>query len=99
MPLAFRNLAIAEQRDKQWYSLVRGGGWDHPKATFTPGDYVLLKQQTKNCLLSPARPYILRVVELRPSGVAVLEGRDATQCQRQVKDIAHSPLPILDPKL
>ena len=26
MPLAFRNLAIAQQRDKERYQLVRGGG-------------------------------------------------------------------------
>ena len=60
MPLAFCNLAIAQQRDKKRYSLVRGGGWDRPKATFKPGDYVLLKQQTKNCLLPSTRPHILR---------------------------------------
>ena len=90
---------IAQQRDKERYSLVRGGGWDRPKATFKPRDYVLLKQQTKNCLLPPARPHILRVVELRSSGVVMLERRDAARCQRQVKDIAHSPLPILDASL
>ena len=71
---------------------MRGGGSDRPKATFKP-------KETKNCLLPPARPHVLRVVEPRPSGVAVLEGRDAARCQRQVKDIAHSSLPILDPEL
>ena len=99
MPLAFRNLAIAQQRDKERYSLVRGKGWDRPKAKFQPSDYVLLKQHTKNCMLPLARPHILRVVELRPSGVAVLEGRGAARCQRQVKDIAHNPIPILDHNL
>ena len=34
MPLAMRNLAIAQQRDKERYKLVRGGGWDILKATF-----------------------------------------------------------------
>ena len=38
MPLAMRNLAIAQQRDKERYRLVRGGSWDKPKATFEPGD-------------------------------------------------------------
>ena len=99
MPLAFRNLAIAQQRDIERYRLVRGGGWDRPKANFQPGDYVLLRQKKLDCLQPPARPHILRVVELRPSGVVVLEGSDATRVQRQVKDIAHSPLPILDPSL
>ena len=99
MPLAFRNVAIAQQRDIGRYRLVRGGGWDRPKASFQPGDYVLLKQKKKDCLQLPARPHILRVVELRPSGVVVLEGSNAARVQQHVMDIAHSPLPILDPSL
>ena len=78
---------------------MRGGCWDRPKATFQPGDYKLLKQKKKDCPQAPARPHILRVVELRPSGVVVLEGSDAARVHRQVKDIADSPLPILDPSL
>ena len=74
MPLAMRNLAIAQHRDKERYRLVRGGGWDHPKATFKPGDYVLLRQVPEDTLDVPTRPHILRVVEIKPSGVAVLEG-------------------------
>ena len=50
MLLAMRNLAIAQQRDKERYKLVRGGGWDCPKASFKPGDYMLLKQKTKHTL-------------------------------------------------
>ena len=99
MPLAFRNRAIAQQRDIERYRLVRGGGWDRPKANFQPGDYVLLKQQKKDYLRPLMRPHILRVVELRPSRVVVLEGSDAARVHRHVKDIAHSPLPILDPSL
>ena len=82
MPLAFCNLAIAQQRDRERHQLVRGGGWDRPKANFQPGDYVLLKQKQKNCLQPPARPHILRIVELRPSGIVILEGSDATRTQR-----------------
>ena len=78
---------------------MRGGGWDRPKASFQPGDYVLLRQKKKDCLQPRARPPILRVVELRPSGVVVLEGSDAPRVQCQIKDISHSSLPILDPSL
>ena len=99
MPLAMRNLAIAQQRDKERYRLVRGGGWDRPKATFMPGDYVMLKQQTDSTLDAPARPHILRVVEIKQSGVALLEGSDAARIEEQQKNIAHCPLPILDTKL
>ena len=96
MPLAMRNLAIAQQRDKERYRLVRGGGWDRPKASFNPGDYVMLKQKTDNTLGAPARPHVLRVVEIKASGVALLEGSDAARIEEQQKNIAHCPLPILD---
>ena len=92
-----RNLAIAQQRDKERYRLVRGGGWDRPKASFKAGDYVLLKQKRKNTLDVPARPHILRVVEVKSSGVAVSEGSDAARIEEQIKNLAHNPLPILDP--
>ena len=74
MPLAMRNLAIAQQRDKERYRLVRGGGWDRPKATFMPGVYVLLKPPTSSTLDDPARPHILRVVETKKSGVGSWRG-------------------------
>ena len=57
MPLAMRNLAIAQQRDKERYRLVRGGGWDRPKATFQPGDYVMIRQVTKNTLQAACAAY------------------------------------------
>ena len=53
MPLAMRNLAIAQQRDVERYRSVRGQGWDRPKVSFIPGDYVLLKQETKHSLKPP----------------------------------------------
>ena len=55
MPLAMRNIAIAQQRDIERYKRVRGGGWDRPKAKFEPGDYVMLKQ-AKHALEPIARP-------------------------------------------
>ena len=96
MPLAMRNLAIAQQQDKERYRLVRGGGWDGPKATFKPGDYVMIRQVTKNTLQAPSRPHVLRIVELKDSGVVVMEGSDAARWEEQVKNFAHCPLPILD---
>ena len=46
-PLAMRNLAIAKQKDMERYRLMRGGGWDRPKASFKPGDYVMVHQRKK----------------------------------------------------
>ena len=99
MPLAMRNLAIAQQRQKERYSLVRGGEWAKPKASFSVGDYVMVKRETKNTLQAPAHPHVLRIVELRASGVVILEGSDAARCTKQMKDVAHCPLPILDTTL
>ena len=89
MPLAMRNLAIAQQRQKERYSLVRGGEWAKPKASYAVGDYVMVKRETKNTMQAPAHPHVLRIVELRASGIVILEGSDAARCTKQMKDVAH----------
>ena len=43
-----------------------------------------------------ARPHVLRIVEIRPSGGVVMEGSDVARREEQIKNIAHCPLPILD---
>ena len=53
--------------------------------SFNPDDYVMLKQQTDNNLDAPARPHVLRVVEIKASGVAVLEGVDAARIEEHQK--------------
>ena len=79
-PLAMRNLAIAQQRDKERYSLVRGGSWAQPETAFELEDYVLVKGEKPNTLEAPAYPHVPCIVELRPSGIVVLEGSDAARC-------------------
>ena len=96
MPLAMRNIAIAQQRDIERYKRVRGGGWDCPKAKFEPGDYVMLKQAKHTALEPIARPHVLRIVKIWPSGAVVMEGSDTARSEEQIKNIAHCPLPILD---
>ena len=99
MPLTFRNLAIAQERDVERYKLVRGGGWDRPKAKFKVGDFVLLKLPTASSLEVNTRPHILRIVELRDSGMVVRGGRDGTTMQEQVKHIAHCTVPVGDKRV
>ena len=99
MPLAMRNLAIAQQRDVERYRLVRGGGWDRPKASFSPGDYVMIRQKRDGTLDVHSRPHVLRVVEVKPSGVVLMEGSDAQRREEQAKNVAHCPLPILDTRM
>ena len=62
MPVAMRNLAIEQQRDVEQYRHACGGGWDRPKASFSPGDYVLLKQEKKHTLEPPAYPHVPRIL-------------------------------------
>ena len=57
---------------------------------------MLLKQKTDNTLYAPARPHVLRVVDMRPIDVAVLEGSDVARIEEHQKNIDHWPLPILD---
>ena len=55
--------------------------------------------KTKNTLQAPSYPHVLPIVELRASGVVILEGSNAATCTRQMKDVAHCPLPILNTTL
>ena len=73
----------------------RGVGWDRPKASFFPGDFVLIKQHRQHMLDVPTRPHILRVVEVKPSGVLKLQGQDAQLWTEQAKNVAHCPLTIV----
>ena len=50
MPLAMRNLAIAQERDKMRFRFVRGGSYIKPKAEFQVGEYALVKQSKENSM-------------------------------------------------
>ena len=63
------------------------------------GDYVMVKRETKNTFQAPAHPHVLRIVGLRASGIVILEGSDTARCTKQMKDVAHCPLTILDTAL
>ena len=91
MPLAMRNLAIAQQRDIERYRRVRGGGWDRPKASFAPVNYFVIQMKKPNTLEAPARPHVLRIVEIKSSKAVVMEGNDAARREEQIKNIAHCP--------
>ena len=41
-------------------------------------------------------PHVLKVIEIKPLGVAVLKGSDVVRIEVHIKNIAHNPLPILD---
>ena len=99
MPLAMRNLAIAQQRDQERFRHVRGGGYDRPKAKFEVGQFVMVKQKKKHTLQPSVRPHILRIVNIKSTGVVVLQGSDGTTVDHQVTQLAHCSVPIADTKL
>ena len=96
MPLALRNLAIAQQRDKERFRQVEGGGYERPKALFVAGGFVMLKQAKDHTLQPSVRPLILRIVDLRGSGVVVAQGGDGATITHQVSQLAHCRVPISD---
>ena len=57
---------------------------------------MLLKQKKKNTLDPPVTPQVLCVIELRKSGVAILQGSDATTISHQVSKLAHCSVPVID---
>ena len=94
-----RNLAIAQERDKMRFRFVRGGSYIKPKAEFKVGEYVLVKQSKIDTLQPSIYPHILRVMEIRGSGVIVLQGRDGETVTRQVAQLAHCSVPVADRKI
>ena len=78
---------------------MRGGSWHKPKAAFEVGDYVMVRREIKHTMQVKVHPHVLRIVELRPSGIVVLEGSDAARITKLMKDLAHCNLPIEDTRL
>ena len=59
----------------------------------------MIRQVKDITLEAPARPHVLRIVEIKPSGVVLMEGSDAACREEHIKNKAHCPLPILDTKM
>ncbi len=92
-PMALDNLTIAQHRDQRRYLQTRAPDYEPKQRLFQPGQYVYLQQLNRSNTLQPrARTVILRVVQLKPSGVLMLQGR----CGRTVDiHMSHcAPCPI-----
>ena len=97
MIIAGGNLATAQHRDRLRYARLRGGGFDPKVRKFEVGDYVYYRNTTaRTSLDAVARPEILRVSEVRPSGVVELEGRCGTKITAHITHVAPCHLPIAD---
>ena len=97
MTIAGGNLLTAQHRDKLRYAALRTGGMSPVLRRFEVGDYVYYRNTTaRTSLEATARPDIYRVIEARPSGVLVLEGKCGTTITAHVSHCAPCHLPIAD---
>ena len=102
IPIAGRNLLIAQHRDTKRYAKLRSGGYLPSVIKFVAGQFVYVR--TNDALHKRARPEILRVVDVRPSGVLVLMGQcgntiavnavNCSPCHLPIKD--QDKLPVVD---
>ncbi|PNH10576.1 Retrovirus-related Pol polyprotein from transposon [Tetrabaena socialis] len=98
------NLLIAQHRDTLRYARMRGGASVPRLRRFEMGDYVYYRNTSaRTSLDAQARPQVLRVVEVRPTGVLLLEGKCGSTMTAHVSHCAPCHLPIdshaVDPRL
>jgi hypothetical protein len=84
--MALQNLAIAQHCDTLQYATIQGGGYRPSIRRFSPGDFVYLQQTAPTTLDVTAGRSILRVREVLPSGVLMLEGRDGMVWKDHVRN-------------
>lgn len=78
--MAMGNLKVAQHRDTLRYAHTRGpGGWKPKVVQFVVRDSAYLQREMVDTLDARAGTRILRVKEVAPNGVLVLEGSDAAR--------------------
>jgi hypothetical protein len=106
LPTAMENLIAAQQRDVLRYKHRRSGIYKAQPYKFSVGDFVYYRQPAKNTLDVKTARHILRVKEMRPSDVVILEGADGeskavhvSNCQPCRLPQVITPLGFQDPSL
>ena len=94
--IAGENLRIAQQRDTLRYAQLRSGQYSPQMQRFLPQDYVYVQRKDKQGLDIRARRHILRVTEVRPSGVLILQGRCGTHVAVHSSHCTPCHLPNVD---
>lgn len=97
--IAGDNLRIAQHRDTLRYAAVRSGSYLPKVRRFEVGDYVYLSRAPSTTLDIKAKPLILRVKEVRSSGVLILEGRCGRMVSAHSANCAPCHLPDIDPRM
>lgn len=99
-PEALQNLSIAQHRDQRRYAVVRSAGYTPRMYRFQAGDYVYLQQNPRHSTLQPqAKPSILRVLKVLPSGVLQLQGKCGRTASVHSNVCSPCHLPHLDPDI
>ena len=90
MPQALENLLISQHINTLRYAETRSGGYKPALRQFTVGEFVRLRDPSagQNTLNMQATKSVLRIVEIRDSGVLVLQGRDGITCREHVENCA-----------
>jgi hypothetical protein len=99
MPMAARNLAIAQHRDTLRYEQIRSGSYKPKERRFDVGDYVYLMQRAEDMLDARTGRVVLRVKEVKASGNLLLEGSDGRLLSEHVTNCAPCHLPHIDPSV
>ena len=92
--MAMENLSIAQHRDTLRYARIRSGAYRPQLRRFSTGDYVYLQREAPTTLDVKAGRTILRVKDVLPSGILLLEGKDGRECREHSKNCAPCHLPI-----
>ena len=86
MPMALESLAIAQHKDMLHYARIRSGAYRPQLRRFKVGNYVYLQREAPTTLDVKAGRTILRVKDILPSGVLLLEGKDGQECRDDTKN-------------
>jgi hypothetical protein len=92
--MAMENLNIVQHRDTLRYARIRSGAYRPQVHRFSNGDYVYLQREAPTTLDVKAERTILRVKDVLPSGILLIEGNDGRECREHSKNCAPCHLPI-----
>ena len=95
-PCVANRLAIAQQRDKLRYAMTRSGAYMPVVRKFSVGDFVYLRAPSQSTLRIKAQQVIVRVIQVKDSGVLVVQGRCGQTRAVHSSNVAPCHLPHLD---
>jgi len=97
MPVAAQNLKAAQHRDTLRYQQLRSGQYLPRVQQYKPGDFVYMQRAKQGSSLAiRARSEILRVKQVKPSGVLLLQGKCGREATYHSSQVAPCHLPGID---